>query len=562
MGLLRRTYQFLFKTLYGKTITTFLILSSILLVYIFLEYRAVNHLAGESTRINLAGQLRYRAFETGWLLNRLAGKDVEKLSEKERAEIVSEIRHEVVMFDTTLSYLKKGEPSLGIKPVLYSDAIKFLEDTEKRWRDDLRPFVLKVLSMPESTSEKEVRAALKEYNDVLHAFVYGIDRFVGFISTDHEKEVRRAARGHLYMLLIAFFSGLIILYTTRKNLIFPVLRLYRATKSISDGNFGARVDIRTGDELETLGESFNRMAEKIRESLEEKVKLIKNLQGIHNATKAVLADIDYKTVLKEVIDEGRRLLDTRYAALGILSNESGYETFFQSGMDEDTYSKLLRRYGFPSGKGLLGYIIHEDRPVRVDNIRGHPASKGFPEGHPEMNTLLGVPINLQGSVIGRLYFTEKRGGGIFTEEDERLALSYASTVAMVIKNARQIRDLRERKEEIEALGTASVSMINLDQREGVYQRICEIALEVFKLKMVWMGLVEEGTYEIKPRTFCGQEEGYLDNIKIRWDDSEYARGPTGRAVKNRRPVAVNDIETDPDYRPWCEAALRRDTVPH
>ncbi len=557
MGSLRRTYHLLCKSLYGKTITTLFILSSILSVYLYLEYRAVNHFAGESTSINLAGQLRYKAFKIGWLLHRLAETGHVKTPGKIQEDIINETRHEVESFDNTLSYLRNGSPSLALKPVHYEDAQAKLDRINEKWNESIKPVVLRGLETSGSVPGKNINSAISEYDRALQAFVTSIDRLAGLIVNNLETEITRSLRGHFYIFLMMLFSGLIILYTTRKNLIIPILELSRATKSLSAGNLDARVKIKTGNELETLGMTFNQMADKMKEILGEKTKLIKNLEGIQNATKAVLSDIDYETVLKEVIDEGRRLLDTRYAAIGILDSDGDYEAFFQAGLEEKVCKDLIKAYESPHEKGLLKYLIREKSPLILNNIREHPVSSGFPNGHPEMNTLLGVPIPLKDKVIGWLYFSQKRGGGIFTEEDELLALSYASTVAMVIKNARQIKDLQERKEEIETLTIASTNLINLDHREGVHQRICEIALEIFRLKMVWMGLIDEETLEIKPDFSSGYADGYLNNLKIRLDDSEYARGPTARAVKNRQPVAVNDIANDQDYSPWREAALRR-----
>lgn len=362
MNFIKKIFHFLFRTLSGKVFSIVILLFVILSIYISYEYYATYHMKGEATRINLAGQLRYRAFEVGWLLNRLAEREVVKLSEKERAEIINEIRYELEMFDTTLRYLYEGSPSLGINPLHYHEALGFLDDIERRWNEVLKPVVLQVIAMPEDSPEREVRVALQGFNDALHGFVYDIDRLVGFISTDHEVKTQRASRAHIYMLLIVFFSGLVILYVTRKTLLVPVLRLYRATKRLSEGDYNARVEINTGDELEMLGQAFNNMAYRVKEAITEREYLIKNLERIYNATRVLISDIDYPTILKEVVEEGRMLLRARYAALAILNRQGGYEEFIPSGIDDDTYRQLLKRHGLPEGRGLLGLLLKEGRP--------------------------------------------------------------------------------------------------------------------------------------------------------------------------------------------------------
>src|SRR5687768_8020244 len=94
----------------------------------------------------------------------------------------------------------------------------------------------------------------------------------------------------------------------------------------------------------------------------------------------------------------------------------------------------------PRGHGLLGVLIREGRPVRTTSIGRDPRSSGFPPNHPPMTTLLGVPISMNGRVLGDLYLTEKLDGeeldpSGFDETDEQLALLLARHAAVAIENA-------------------------------------------------------------------------------------------------------------------------------
>lgn len=479
----------LFRSLSIKILATVLIIFSVISIYVLLQYRTIHHLKGEATKINLSGQLRFRAFEIGWLLNRFAEKEVRNQS---RDTIISEIKHEMEMFDTTFRALSDGEPSLGIKPLRYKSAVKKLGEIQERWDKKLKPIILQALAMPEDAEENEVREALRPYDEALQGFVYAIDSLVGLLSKDLEEEVRASTRRHIYMLLIVIAGVIIILYITKKTILIPIKMLSDVTERLTEGRFDIKVDIKTGDELEALGRAFNRMASEIKEGITERERLIKNLEGIHHATKAVISDIDYETILQEVVDEGRRLLNTRYAALGILNSEGGYEAFIQSGIDDDTYRELLRRHGPPQGKGLLGYLISENRPIRVDNIQEHPASVGFPEGHPEMRTFLGVPITVHNEATGMLYFTEKMNDSAFTEEDERLALTYAATVAVVIKNAHQVRELKERKEELEFINRITTVAHSSMDIEEMLENVLDELLDEDLIDMKQLSHLKKG----------------------------------------------------------------------
>jgi GAF domain-containing protein len=90
----------------------------------------------------------------------------------------------------------------------------------------------------------------------------------------------------------------------------------------------------------------------------------------------------------------------------------------------------------PRGHGLLGVIIDHPDPVRLDRISQHPASFGFLDHHPPMNSFLGVPVRIRDQVFGNLYLAEKRDGGSFTSEDEQVVVALAAAAGVVIENAR------------------------------------------------------------------------------------------------------------------------------
>ncbi|NLC57958.1 MAG: GAF domain-containing sensor histidine kinase, partial [Armatimonadetes bacterium] len=115
--------------------------------------------------------------------------------------------------------------------------------------------------------------------------------------------------------------------------------------------------------------------------------------------------------------------------------------FVTAGMDEETRSRLQT---LPSGKGLLGVVLRE--PLRLANLNDDPRSIGFPPHHPVMRSFLGVPITWHGQTYGNLYLTEKYDGEAFSEEDERLATTFAAQAAAAIESARSVENLRSLEE--------------------------------------------------------------------------------------------------------------------
>lgn len=143
-------------------------------------------------------------------------------------------------------------------------------------------------------------------------------------------------------------------------------------------------------------------------------------------------------VLQEVVDAAREVVGARYAALGVLSSEGkGLLQFVTSGMDEATRARIG---DLPRGRGLLGHVIEQSKPIRSADINRHPQRYGFPPNHPPMKSFLGVPVAGRERVFGNLYLTEKIGAEEFSGEDESIAVLLAAQAAVAIENARLYED--------------------------------------------------------------------------------------------------------------------------
>jgi GAF domain-containing protein len=109
------------------------------------------------------------------------------------------------------------------------------------------------------------------------------------------------------------------------------------------------------------------------------------------------------------------------------------EQFLDVGLDEETVQAIGE---LSKGRGVLGALIEDPKPIRLTRIADDPRSSGFPDGHPPMTSFLGVPIRSRDSVFGNLYLTDRIDGGLFTAEDEELVLALATTAGIAIENAR------------------------------------------------------------------------------------------------------------------------------
>jgi signal transduction histidine kinase len=170
-------------------------------------------------------------------------------------------------------------------------------------------------------------------------------------------------------------------------------------------------------------------------------------ERILEIARGVLSELDLEVVLERVLATAQELIEARYAALGVL-NESRSELvrFLTRGIDEHTRSAIGE---LPHGRGILGALIADPRPLRLADVSGHPRSYGFPHAHPPMHSFLGVPILIGGEAFGNLYLTEKAGGGQFTESDEQSIVVLAEFAGVAIDHARRYTGEREHGHELQ-----------------------------------------------------------------------------------------------------------------
>lgn len=170
--------------------------------------------------------------------------------------------------------------------------------------------------------------------------------------------------------------------------------------------------------------------------------------GLFEALLAVSSGLELEDTLRKIVTVAIRLVDARYGALGVLGADGMMTEFVNVGIDEET-QKLIGP--LPTGHGVLGVVIEQGRPLRLDDIAQHPASIGFPAHHPPMRTFIGIPIQARGKVFGRLYLTEKVNGLGFTEDDEALLSVLANTAGIAVDNARLYQETHDRQRWLEAV---------------------------------------------------------------------------------------------------------------
>ena len=195
----------------------------------------------------------------------------------------------------------------------------------------------------------------------------------------------------------------------------------------------------------------------------------RRLRDLLRATTTVVERLDLEVVLRRIVEAAMGLVDARYGALGVITADGrSLERFIHVGVDPAQVAHIGH---LPSGKGLLGAVIAEHAPIRLEHLTADARSAGFPAHHPEMESFLGVPIRVGDQVYGNLYLTQGAGGG-FTQDDEELVVALAATAGIAIENAR-LYDLTRAREAWSAT-TADVMAAMLEATgEDVLEVIAE-----------------------------------------------------------------------------------------
>ncbi|WP_370595183.1 GAF domain-containing sensor histidine kinase [Streptomyces demainii] len=181
---------------------------------------------------------------------------------------------------------------------------------------------------------------------------------------------------------------------------------------------------------------------------------------VHTLLDAVLvigSDLELEVVLQRIVESAVSLVDARYGALGVLGEEGTIRQFLTVGVDEETIAGMGH---YPRGAGILGLLIRHPEPLRLADLARHPASVGFPPGHPPMTSFLGTPVMVREQVFGNLYLTDKQGAAQFDADDEAVLRTLAAAAGVAIDNARLYEDARRRQRWLAASNELTRSLLS------------------------------------------------------------------------------------------------------
>jgi signal transduction histidine kinase len=182
------------------------------------------------------------------------------------------------------------------------------------------------------------------------------------------------------------------------------------------------------------------------------------MRGLLEAVVAIGSGLDLESTLRRIVETAVGLVDATYGALGVLGGEGKrLSEFIPVGLSREEIGRIDH---WPEGRGVLGLLIDDPRPVRLAGIAAHPDSSGFPAGHPPMRSFLGVPVRVREEVFGNLYLTNKRGAAEFSEDDEAVLVALGAAAGVAIENARLYEAARRQQRWIQASAEVTTRLLS------------------------------------------------------------------------------------------------------
>jgi signal transduction histidine kinase len=254
---------------------------------------------------------------------------------------------------------------------------------------------------------------------------------------------------------------------------------------------------------------------------------------------ALSSELSLEALLRRLIETAVELTGARYGALGVVDPlGTGLEQFITVGIDAETQSRIGE---LPHGRGILGVLIRDRKPLRLAELSQDPRSIGFPPGHPPMSSFLGVPITLRGTAFGNFYLTEKAGARAFDAQDEELLRLLAAQAAVSIENARLYEASRLWSRQLESLNEISEALVSETDLSQLLELAAERLRELLDSRAVVIELPTPDGLGLTVEAASGEKAAQLLGLRL-----ERGRSKAGLTLARQRPERIDSLIDDPE----------------
>jgi PAS domain S-box-containing protein len=194
--------------------------------------------------------------------------------------------------------------------------------------------------------------------------------------------------------------------------------------------------------------------------------------------------------------------------------------------------------------GLYGNVIYSEKSFFTNDLQSHPASIGVPHGHPKLTSFLGVPLVLDGKMMGMIGVANREGGYSSEQQVDLEAITPAVVQALHRKKAEiEHKQTRVRMNaDLDALTRMhelSTKLLVTDDTQPLLDEIVYSAVVIVGAKFGTLQLLEDDSLRIV--SHYGHLQPFLDFFA----SAENVASVCGEAMQRWERVIITDVETSP-----------------
>jgi len=261
---------------------------------------------------------------------------------------------------------------------------------------------------------------------------------------------------------------------------------------------------------------------------------------------ALASELSLPAVLQRIVELAVEVTEARYGAVGVLGTGNQITEFVTTGVRGEQRELIGH---IPVGRGILGALIEDARPLRLHDIKDDPRSVGFPPNHPQMQPFLGAPVTARGRIFGNIYLTREPDSADFTKDDEKSLLVLASQAGVAVENARLHDESRQRERRLEAVGEIATAILTGIESEIVLQMVARRARELVGADLATVAVQADEPGSLVLLVADGEHTEELLGLIFPVDESV-----SGEVIASGEPIVLEDASSERRaYQPIVKA---------
>ncbi len=270
------------------------------------------------------------------------------------------------------------------------------------------------------------------------------------------------------------------------------------------------------------------LLDELQEKNEQLSRRLAELNALYKAGHSLSTTIEIKELLTQIMELATKVIGANTGSVMLLDGDRNVLRIQASIGIKD---EIVTSTELPVGSSIAGSVAQTGKPVMIENIETDPDFKRTAKEHYESKSLLSVPLQVKGSVIGVINLTDKIDGEKFTEEDLKLLTALASQAAIAIDDAQHFEEASRKLREFVALYEIASELPNLEDFPQMARLVHFHIRHIMPVEMtLWL------SYDVKQKLLTFNfwdgwgRENYekLANAEIPLD-GKHIESPEGRA---------------------------------